>query len=225
MTRQFQFEKGEYYHIYNRGFEKSPIFRDKPDRARFMRLLFLCNSKKPVIVRALSKKLIFGNSDFEKLRGDPIVDLGAYCLMGNHFHLLVREVTHRGISAFMQKLTTAYTMYFNTRYERAGGLLQGTFKARHLDSDEYLKYAFSYIHLNPVEHIDPEWKDNGITDRKKVDAYLNSYNYFSLPDYLGDERPEHIIVDRNVLPRYFQTRKDLLSEMNDWLMYQQYTKV
>lgn len=57
---------------------------------------------------------------------------------------------------------TAYTMYFNKKYERTGSLFQGTFKAEHLDRDEYLKYIFTYIHLNPIKLIDPKWRENGI---------------------------------------------------------------
>jgi len=211
--------------VYNRGFEKSQIFRDYNDRLRFLKLLFLCNSKQPVILRALGKKLTFGNPEFEKLRDKPIIHLAAYCLMGNHFHLLVQAIDRHSVSIFMQKLTTAYTMYFNTKYERTGALLQGTFKARYLDSDEYLKYAFSYIHLNPVEHIDATWKEEGIKNRKKVDSYLDSYSYSSLCDYLRESRPESIIVNLKALPRYFRTRKNLVTEMNDWLGFQAYTKV
>ena len=223
MSRPFQFESGEYYHVYNRGFEKSAIFRDLPDRTRFLKLLFLCNGKKPVLLRPMRRSLTFGNPDFEKLRVESVVDIGAYCLMGNHFHLLLRQTRRGTISEFLHKLATAYTMYFNTKYERTGSLFQGTFKARHLDSDEYLKYVFSYIHLNPVEHIEPAWKEKGIVNRKNVDAYLSSYNYFSLPDYLGEKRPETIIVNKDTLPRYFRTRKDLIAEMNDWLSFRQYT--
>ena len=225
MTRPFKFEVGEYYHIYNRGFEKSSIFRDRKDKERFLKLLFLCNGTKPVNLREIPKGLTFGNEVFELVRGKPIVEVATYCLMGNHFHMLAREIQPRGVSTFMQKIMTAHTMYFNTKYERTGSLFQGTFKARHLDDDVYLKYAFSYIHLNPVEHVEPKWKEEGIGNMKRVQDYLDTYHYFSLPDYLNKTRQETAIIKRDSLPQYFHTSKDLMEEMNSWLMFQPYTKV
>ena len=152
------FAIGEFYHIYNRGTDKRLIFKDNIDRNRFISLLYLCNSQSAI------HRSNFNTSSLNELlnipREEPLVDIGAYCIMSNHFHLLVHERIENGISLFMQKLSTAYTMYFNKRYERSGALFQGRFKAKHLDSDNYLKYIFAYIHLNPVEIIDNGWKNH-----------------------------------------------------------------
>ena len=91
--------------------------------------------------------------------------------MPNHFHILVKEKIENGISKFMGKLTTGYSMYFNKRYDRTGSLFQGVFKSVHADSDEYLKYLFAYIHLNPIKLINPEWKENGIKDKNRANAF------------------------------------------------------
>ncbi len=73
-------------------------------------------------------------------RGNQLVSIGAYCLMSNHLHLLLREEEESGISLFMQKVSTAYTMYFNRKYKRTGSLFAGRFKAQHAGNDNYLKY-------------------------------------------------------------------------------------
>src|SRR3989338_2657209 len=123
MNRKFQFSVGEFYHLYNRGSNKMPIFLDDSYKKRFIKLLFVCNSKKPVVF-----KTIQGLPLDEIDRGETLVDIGSYCLMPNHFHLLIREKMENGISLFMEKLSTAYSMYFNKKNERTGGLFEGTFK-------------------------------------------------------------------------------------------------
>jgi putative transposase len=151
---------------------------------------------------------------------EALVDIYAYCLMPNHFHLLIREKTDGGISRFMQKLTTAYTMYFNMRYQRTGALFQGTYKASWVGNDRYLLYLISYIHLNPVKLIEPEWKNVGISDKNKVLRYLRSYRYSSFIDYCGVQRLEGCLIDKAALPTP-SDQSDYLDKMiSDWFTYQ-----
>ena len=89
-------------------------------------------------------------------RKETLVDIGAYCLMPNHFHLLIRETAEGNISRFMLKLQTGYPMYFNKKYQRTGALFEGKFKAKHITNDNHLKYLFAYLHLNPVKITDPQ---------------------------------------------------------------------
>ncbi len=216
MSRNITFAPGEYYHLYNRGTEKRNIFSTKADYERFLSLLYLCNGTSPVHLQRQGRTL---TENLENEMSGQLVDIGAYCLMPNHFHLLVREVTNGGISRFVQKLTTGYTMYFNTRHERTGALFQGKFKATHVDSDNYLKYLISYIHLNPVKLIDPNWKENGISNRKQAEAYLEKYRYSSYLDYLGRERIEAAILNKASLPDYFETRVGFKESVTEWLSY------
>ena len=139
--------------------------------------------------------------------------------MPNHFHLLLYEKRESGISLFTEKLLTAYSMYFNKKNIRTGKLFEGRFKATHANSDEYLKYLFSYIHLNPVKIIDPEWKENGIADRKKAEQYLENYLYSSYPDYSGRIREENPILDRNDFPRYFEDVRGFSRTIAEWLSF------
>ena len=139
--------------------------------------------------------------------------------MPNHFHILAHEKAKGGITKFMIKLLTAYSMYFNKKNERAGTLFEGKFKAKHIDSDEYLKYIFAYNHLNPVKIIEPKWKENGIADRKAAKQYLAEYYHSSYVDYQGTMRPESKIINRKVFPDYFTTIKDFDLFIDEWLSF------
>ena len=211
--RKISFVSGEYYHIYNRGNSKQVIFRDKNDYARFLGLLFACNSSENFKIDNLNKK----ESLFNVSRGNQIVYIGAYCLMPNHFHLLLTNIEEGGISKFMQKLITAYVMYYNKKYNRTGSLFEGKFKAEHVNKDQYLKYLFSYIHLNPVKLIEPEWKERGIQNKSKVKKFLEQYQYSSYLDFLGIERLEKIILDKKSFPNYFYSKKDFKEEIFEWI--------
>ena len=152
-------------------------------------------------------------------RGEPLVAIGAYCLMPNHFHLLVKEISAGGISKFMEKLGTGYSMYFNKKNGRTGFLFQGNFKAEHVDSDEYLKYLFAYIHLNPVKLIEAEWKETGIRDKQRAQKYLGQYRYSSYRDYLGEGTDESLILSKTEFPEYFTATRDFSDYISYWLDY------
>ena len=219
MRRKINLSVGEYYHIYNRGTDKREIFMAQHDYARFLALLYVCNSVNIVnIANHLRKGRSFSEL-FDTKRDGTLVDIGAYCLMPNHFHLLIREKQEGGITLFMKKLLTAYSMYFNQKNARTGALFEGRFKSKHVDSDEYLKYLFSYIHLNPVKIIDPDWKENGIKDREKAKEYLEKYQYSSYHEYMGMTRQESGIVRMNAFPEYFIKPQDFIGFLDDWLFF------
>ncbi len=214
--RKVGFEKGEFYHIYNRGNSKQKIFLGKEDYERFLKLLFLSNGNNSFKIHFIKNDEIY---IFE--RGKKLVDIGAYCLMPNHFHILITQKDDQGISKFMQKLTTGYAMYFNEKYERTGGLFEGKFKSEHLNKDKHLKYIFSYIHLNPIKLINPKWKENGIKNKSEVIKYLQNYKYSSLKDYLEEARTESNILDKKSFPDYFPTKTTFIKEILDWVNYDQ----
>ena len=209
---------GEYYHLYNRGNSKQKIFYDAEDYQRFIILLYTCNSEKNFrmsLVKEMTEK-----DPYLWKRGNQLVSIGAYCLMPNHFHLLITEKEDGGISKFMQKLSTAYVMYYNIKYEKTGGLFEGKFKSEHLDTDLYLKYIFSYIHLNPLKLIQKNWKEAGIKNQKTALNYLDNYTYSSYLDFKGIERKENAILDRKVYPNYFPSTKNFEREILDWINYE-----
>jgi len=191
-----------------------PIFLDVFDKKRFIKLLFVCNSRKSVVFKSIQ-----GQSLDEIDRGETLVDIGIYCLVPNHFHLLIKEKTENGISEFVKKVATGYSMYFNKKYERTGSLFEGPFKAKRIDTDEYLKYIFSYIHLNPIKIIDSQWKENKITDRVKAKNYLQKYPYSSYFEYIGGKRQEEKILEKDSFPEYFSQPKEFDDFINDWLSF------
>src|SRR3970282_2610066 len=116
VERKINFSLDEYYHIYNRGTDKREIFLDNLDKERFLKLLFVSNGNKPFVFRDFPIGLPYVKCD----RGEPITAIGAYCLMPNHFHILVRETSENGITKFISKILTSYSMYFNKKYNRSG---------------------------------------------------------------------------------------------------------
>ena len=216
---------GEYYHIYNRGNSKQKIFLDDRDRERFLKLLYLCNSKQRIDFNNDIVKRKINAWDFEK--GEAIVDIGAWVLMPNHFHLYITPKKNalrssdssdeNAISYFMHRVLTAYSKYFNAKYQRTGSLFEGKFKSVHVENEVQAKYLFSYIHLNPIKLINSKWKEEGIRDKKKAINFLDSYKWSSYLDYLEVIRPENKIIDRVDFLNYFETKNDFQKEIFDWI--------
>lgn len=204
----------EYYHIYNRGNSKQTIFKDNNDYQRFLSLLYLANGSRSFEFREIQHNQVF---DFD--REETLVHIGAYCLMSNHFHILLTPRVEHGIQTFMQKLSTGYSMYFNKKYERTGGLFEGRFKSEHADSDEYLKYLFSYIHLNPVKLLQSNWKEVGILNPQGAIEYLENYHFSSFFDYNGTVRKEGRIITKQLLQQYLTTPALFQKEIKEWITF------
>lgn len=215
MTRSVIIAPNEFYHVYNRGIEKRKIFLTHADHERFIALLYLANQFEATDLKYQGRSM----SEIKNRAGNPLVEIVAYCLMSNHFHLLLREKVEGGIARFMQKLTTGYTMYFNKRNDRSGPLFQGTYKASHVQDDFYFRYLISYIHLNPVKIIDPLWKENGIQDRLRAERYLERYAYSSYPDYLGEVRPHGRLLEKSIANDIFPAVSDFKECVTEWLTY------
>lgn len=211
--RKVNFAEGEYYHLYNRGNSKQKIFLDKKDYQHFIKLLYLCNSNRNFVFKDITQ------DTFEFDREGTLVSIGAYCLMPNHFHILVKEKGENGVSKFMQKLSTAYVMYFNVKYKRTGSLFEGKFKSQHANSDRHLKYLFSYIHLNPIKLIQPKWKERGIQSLIKSKSYIAQYPFSSYSDYSGERRIESGLISGTDFPDYFSSVKILEAEIFEWLSF------
>jgi putative transposase len=126
----------------------------------------------------IPKRLLVG----EKPR-EPLIEILAFCLMPNHIHLLIRQLVEGGISLFFQKMG-GYPSYFNKKYERFGSLFQRPFKAIHIKEQDQLLIVVTYIHLNPIDLIEPNWKTEGIFAPQKVMEFLESYPWSSYPHYL-----------------------------------------
>ena len=219
--RTITFIEGEYYHIYNRGNSEQKIFLDDKDRERFLKLLYLCNSKRRIDFNNEIVKRKVDAWEFEK--GTPIVNIGAWVLMPNHFHLYITPKTEarlpsgNAISDFMQRVLTAYSKYFNAKYKRTGSLFEGKFKSVYLENDIQAKYLFSYIHLNPLKLLDSKWRDNGIKNKQKALEFLDKYKWSSYLDYMKILRPQRKIIDELDFLEFFQEKYSFQEEILDWI--------
>jgi putative transposase len=214
MNRKIVFSPDEYYHIYNRGVDKRDVFLDEGDRDRFTRLLYLSQGKKPIVLKSIQGLTL------DKMEiGERAVAIGAYVLMSNHFHILLKAKSDEGVTEFMRKLTTGYTMYFNKKRKRSGALFEGAFKAEHVDRDEYLKYLFAYIHLNPVKTIDAGWKERKLESIPRAKAFISSFRYSSYLDYIRKDRIEKCILSQKDFPEYFVEEHSFEDYINEWLHF------
>ena len=214
--RKIEFAYNEYYHVYNRGTDKRIIFQNDRDKKRFLELLYLSNSSDSINVRNIRR-------DFTKVfsyeRKELLVGIGAYCLMPNHFHILLTPLVDDGVTKFMSKLSTAYSMYFNKKYDRSGRLFESTFKAQHVDEEKYLQYIYAYIHLNPVKLWQKSSPEQVTAKQDEVLEYLKSYYFSSLLDYLNISREEKDILSVELFPDYFTTEAEAIDSLKDWLAY------
>lgn len=171
--KRFNIAPDEFLHIYNRGIAKGFIFFNDRDRKRFLFLMMILQIPKTMknIDRmfkdfVLDPETYIENFDHPELENRQI-ELISFCLMPNHFHMLVKEITEGGISKYMQRLQNAYTKYINTKNNRSGHLLQGAYKAVLVENNEQLLYLSSYIHRNPREL--KEYKN------RELEYYWSSY--------------------------------------------------
>lgn len=199
-----------YYHIYNRGVEKRLIFQDEQDYGVF--LSYLKEYLTPKDIGSLQSQLASPSASWREK--DKIVKaihlnnffddikLLSYCLMPNHFHLLINQFQSNSIDLFINSLNTRYVVYFNKKYKRVGPLFQGVYKAVLVETDEQLLYLSNYIHRNPI---------------KRVRTYINEENYIksllkqpsSLPDYLGIRKTQWL--NKNTILSFFNSQRTNLS--------------
>lgn len=187
-----QFVNGEIYHIIIRGIAGQKTFLEIKDYLRYLFSLYKFNDRKitirefshreaiPVVMRGGFPILFIK----EEKSGESLIEILSFCLVPNHIHLLVRQITNNGISLFFQKMG-GYSSYFNKKYQRFGGLFQRPFKAVHIKTEDQLLIVITYIHLNSIDLIEPNWKIEGISNPQKVMEFLGSYSWSSYPHYLG----------------------------------------
>lgn len=190
--RNIHLSNREIYHIYNRGTDKRKIFLSAKDHQRFIDGLIVFNRKETLDGRHFVDLLECDNEY-------PLVNIIAYCLMPNHFHLLLEQLTDDGVAKFIQKMATSYTMYFNKKNERTGALLQGVFKRSHVKNNSRLLDLSRYIHANPLKILQAQ-----NIDRKEK---LLNYPWSSFPDYAGVRKESKVIANTQIILDQFASRE------------------
>ena len=225
------FVNSEIYHIYNRGVEKRTVFLKDNDYLRFIHDLFEFNDANLVIpsnarfllshpsqvdYNHLSQLLEIESPKVGKRPRKLLVEILAFCLMPNHFHLLIRQLASGGIIKFMQKLGVGYTMYFNTKNKRVGPLFQGRFKAVLINEPQHFAYIPDYIHSNPLDLIMPDWRENGLKNPKKAIDFMENYRWSSFQDYIGKKNYPSV-TQRKFLTKFFNGPQEYKKHIQEWL--------
>jgi len=182
-----EYGAGGHYHVYNRGVNKSPIFLDEQDFKIFLGYIKLYLEPPNLQGLALQDengRTISPSKEPKNYMGE--IELLAYCLMPNHFHLLIRQNNDRGIAEFMHSLIQRYVIYFNKKYARVGGLFQSRYKTVLIEDENQFVYITKYIHRNPID----------ILPAGPGPAGLEAYKYSSYGNYLGLFRQRWVRPER-----------------------------
>ena len=221
MLRKDPFITGEYYHLYNRGIDKRIIFKSKKDYERFMMLLYVSNSNEQFfrldnLINQQHKKF---NQILALKKSEPLISIGAWCLMPNHFHLMVKQEIDGGITRFMRKAGVGYAMFFNMKYQRKGSLFGGLFKSKLIgEDDDYMKQLFGYIHINSLDIEFSNWKHGDVKATGDMKKFLSLYPYSSYLDYIGEDRVEKNVINSENFPTYFQDAQSFEDFIGDYLI-------
>ena len=207
----------EIYHILSRGVDKRQIFMDNEDHFRFIHDLFEFNDENwvnNVYYKFHNKKdaTIKNKREPRKL----LVDIYAFCLMPNHYHILLKARKMGNITNFMRKLNIGYAKYFNNKYKRSGALFEGRYKFILVKDESHFLHLPYYIHLNPLDLKYPEWRVRKLKNYKKAVEFLKSYRWSSHLDYLG-EKNFPSVTNRDFLSDVFNGREEYKKSIYLWL--------
>lgn len=222
-SKRPQFVTGEIYHVFNRAIEGRNLFQQISDYFRFIFCLYELNDKNLVrMEKRLKQRKIR-----KKERGStpshsrqPLVEIIAFCLMPNHYHLVLRQLVDNGISLFMKKLGDSYVGYFNLKYDRKGrgSIFQGRFQAVHVKTNDQLINLICYIFTNPVELLDKVWKEAGVKNPEQAIKHLESYRWSSYLDCLG--KPNFpSVTRRDFLMKVFGSPENIKKFVEGWILY------
>lgn len=196
--------KGEFFHILNRGVEKRKIFLDDEDYYRFFHNLDDFNDKNLTILPYSVRRSAMRKPKKKEVK-KKLVNILCWCIMPNHYHILVQEVINGGSSIFSKKITSGYTQYFNLKNKRDGVLFQGRSKIIQLKKDEHFLHIPYYILSNPIKLIEPNWKEKGLQNYKRAVKFLDDYKWSG-------------IIDKESFLRLFDTNeKQFKTSLKEWL--------
>lgn len=233
MRRKFPLVVGQIYHIYNRGVAKCTICAEEADYWRFLQGLCLFNdikSSNAILSRLerdnarLTMNVLKRYITQDAKERKRLVRIMAYCIMGNHYHLLVEEIQEGGITRFMHKFGVGYAKYFNIKHERVGSLFQDKFKNVPVESDQQLLYLLVYINvLNPAEFVASNWKERGIPNIKEVLRFAEGYIWSSHLDYLG--KRGSLIIEKGILEKLLPTPEEYMKLVRAVLEQKRYVEI
>lgn len=184
----------EFWHVLNRGVEKRTIAQDDRDRKRFVHSLYYMNDTRSAKNDERDRSVSEMSTELDDRK--RLVTVHAWCLMGNHYHLLLSDYTEGGISEFTRKLSIGYTHYFNLKYERSGVLFQGRTKKVPITTDRQFLYIMPYIHLNPLDfHKETHgWRRQCVAKPTSALGHITAYRWSSYRNYSGESEFSPILA-------------------------------
>ena len=202
--RKIELKNDEFYHVYNRGVDKRVVFKDKQDFFQFIQMLDHFNQEESLGGLRECKYPI----NLEH-RGSTsvLVEVVAYCLNKNHYHLILKQVVDNGISKFMQKVGTGYTMYFNKKNKRTGSLFGGRFKSKYIEIGEQLGYVGVYVNLNNKAHKQEHLGSTSVL------TYVSGWNEYMNKSKLGLCKKDYLLADFKRIDLYKKYAEKTLKDI------------
>lgn len=208
----------ELYHVLNCGIDGRKLFLDSQDYVRFIHNLFEFNDIASSIGsdrRNISGTNVGPRRSYIRKR---LVRIHGWCLMKNHYHLLISELVEGGLAKFMFKVNVGYAKYYNERYGRHGHLFQGKTKKIHIEREAHFLYILHYLHLNPLDYLPgaKEWRErdkSAIKKAREALTYLDGYRWSSYLDYCGKKNFPSILTEdlfKDALGNYQEALKEYL---------------
>ncbi|MBU2219081.1 transposase [Patescibacteria group bacterium] len=220
--RKTPFVSGEYYHIYSRTILNVPEFRDNRNAERLAQSFLIANSTESTrafqFLRNHEDATIEDAVEIAKT-GEKLVDVLCYCIMPDHYHLLIKELKDNNISNFMRKCNISISKYVNIKNDRRGTLFESRFNSKHIDTNEYLLHLSLYIHLNPLDFISGrEWRENKLKDWPSAKKKLFDYPWSSLKSYINenDNYKDSIISGTEIIKDQFKDVKEYELFLQEW---------
>lgn len=219
-VRKEKFAPGEYYHIFSRTILNANQFKDYSNAKRLLLAFLIANSTKS----SEGFQLLRNNKnatlkDLNKIvkDGKKLVDILCYSIMPDHYHLLVMEKEENGITNFVLKCNTSIAKYINIKNDRKGPLFENTFKAKHIDSNEYLLHLSLYIHLNPLDFlINKNWRIHKLKNWDESKRKLINYPWSSIKHFLIKNQEDFILSGDKIIKDQFSNEKEYESFLKEW---------
>src|SRR3989338_8438467 len=210
------------YHVLSRGVDKRKIFLNEQNYFRFIHNLFEFNNSEWVSTsgqRKFNQCADIASRHIGQESRKPrklLVDIHAFCLMPNHYHLLLSPRVKDGVPRFMKKINMGYAKYFNIKNDRKGALFESRYKSILVESESHLMYLPHYIHLNPLDLHMPEWRDGKLRSAASAIKFLENYRWSSFPDYTG-EKNFPSVTNRTFLLDVFGDMKGYKARITEFL--------
>ena len=209
------FEGKEYALVSNYGAEKRAIFSSQQDYDRFEAYLHVLNAvESPRAANIFAGKSV--EHIFESTAAERLVAIGAYSLTPKGFLILLTPNARAGTARFMQKLQTAYTMYFNKKYAHAGRLFHGPYITERAISERHLKYLVACVHLEPARLFNANWEAESPEALRSLAFRILKYRYSSIGEYISGQ-PR--ITELGEFPRYISAAKNPDTLLKFWMQY------